>query len=209
MNHEAAVETLAAERYLLGDMPPDEREAFEAHFFECAECADEVRIGGVMTDGVRSGLLSPTARKRTTARLAWRPAIAIPWAAAAGFALLAGFESVHTGSHPVTAPLALAPMTLRPATRGDEAVVAAGPGGAVTLAVALPGGADGRVQYELRRGDALVAAGDAPAPSAGAPLLLMVPDGVLNPGDHCVLAVKNLRNADLTTEEYRFRVEGR
>jgi hypothetical protein len=45
MEHQAAVETHAVERYLLGEMPADEREAFEDHYFACVACAEEVRVG--------------------------------------------------------------------------------------------------------------------------------------------------------------------
>ncbi len=34
---------LAAERYMLNELPPDEREEFEAHFFDCADCAQQIR----------------------------------------------------------------------------------------------------------------------------------------------------------------------
>ena len=36
MNHVEAVKTLAIERYLLEEMTPEERDAFEEHFFSCA-----------------------------------------------------------------------------------------------------------------------------------------------------------------------------
>ena len=38
MNHETAIETLAVERYSLNEMTPEDREAFEAHYFECEDC---------------------------------------------------------------------------------------------------------------------------------------------------------------------------
>ena len=43
MDHSEAVELMATERYLLGELPAEQREAFEAHFFECYECALDVR----------------------------------------------------------------------------------------------------------------------------------------------------------------------
>ena len=208
MDHKTAVETMAAERYLLDEMNGDEREAFEEHFFECALCADVIRSGGLMRDGIRAGLITPRATARAATPLSWRPAIAIPWAAAAALAIVAGYESVHAPSASNGVPLALAPMTLRPASRGEDARVTAGPGGTVTLAVAVTA-ADGALQYELHRGDVRLASGEAAAPAVGAPLLLMIPAGILNAGDRCVLIVKKRRSADLTAEEYRFRVESR
>ena len=50
MDHRQAVETLALERYLLGEMADQERDAFEEHFFSCAECTEEARAGGALRD---------------------------------------------------------------------------------------------------------------------------------------------------------------
>jgi hypothetical protein len=55
MDHLQAMNTLAPERYLLGEMTEDERLEFEEHYFSCAECADDVRDGGLMCDGARAG----------------------------------------------------------------------------------------------------------------------------------------------------------
>ncbi len=39
MDHLHAQQTNAPERYLLGELPPDEAEDFELHYFECQQCA--------------------------------------------------------------------------------------------------------------------------------------------------------------------------
>src|SRR5262245_2814784 len=139
MEHQEAVATLAAERYLLGDMTSAERESFEAHFFECGECAADVHTGAVMREGVRSGLVKDLPAVEPARRFSWRPAILLPWAAAASFALLAGYQTLRPAAGPALGPLALAPVTLRPATRGEAPRVTPGPGGIVTLAVDLGG----------------------------------------------------------------------
>lgn len=43
MDHETAVQLEAAERYALGQLAPEERDAFEEHFFLCTVCAADVR----------------------------------------------------------------------------------------------------------------------------------------------------------------------
>src|ERR1700735_5433078 len=43
MDHSEAVQLMATERYLLGEMSTEQREAFEEHFFECYACALDVR----------------------------------------------------------------------------------------------------------------------------------------------------------------------
>jgi hypothetical protein len=45
MKHNEAQQQEAVERYLLNEMSDAEAEMFEAHFFDCAICAEEVRAG--------------------------------------------------------------------------------------------------------------------------------------------------------------------
>src|SRR3954465_7637824 len=45
MDHEQSINTHAAERYLLEELPPELREEFEQHYFDCPECAEEVLLG--------------------------------------------------------------------------------------------------------------------------------------------------------------------
>lgn len=218
MDHLQAVNTLASERYLLGEMTELEQHAFEDHYFDCPECADDVRLGGLMSDAARSGLLDAprvsTFQPRRPARQAWHRSVALPWAAAATLALLAGYQSlaVVPALRRQNGPQALSPVTLRPASRGQEAVVATPvAGGAVTLAVDVAGASpSGRLQYELRRADGTrVASGIVPAPQAGSPLLLLVPASLLAPAAHYALSVHDSMNSGLTVEDYGFTVEGR
>ncbi len=53
MDHSEAMRTCAAERYSLSEMDEAERDAFEAHFFDCAECADEVRTTSRFLDAAQ------------------------------------------------------------------------------------------------------------------------------------------------------------
>src|SRR5260221_1665908 len=53
MDHNEAVETQAPERYLLNEMAVEDREAFEEHFFGCAECAADLRAEAALVAGVR------------------------------------------------------------------------------------------------------------------------------------------------------------
>lgn len=45
MTHDNAVSSQAAERYVLGELTPSEREAFEGHYFDCAACFEQVEAG--------------------------------------------------------------------------------------------------------------------------------------------------------------------
>ena len=48
MEHTEAMEKMMAEQYLLGELLEEDRDAFEEHFFGCAECAAAVRDGAAL-----------------------------------------------------------------------------------------------------------------------------------------------------------------
>ena len=54
MTHQRAVESMASERYLLGEMSDEERDLFEEHYFECSECAEDIRAAERMRTAVRT-----------------------------------------------------------------------------------------------------------------------------------------------------------
>jgi hypothetical protein len=219
MDHLQAVNTLAIERYLLEEMPQEERESFEEHFFSCAECAEDARAAATMRDGAAAGLARTNAAPavdrgavlpfRPPSR-SWRSSVALPWAAAATLAIGLGYQTIQgpLTSGRVGESMALMPSTLRPASRGQEAVVSPGPKGAVTLAVDLGGAQfESSIKYELATAEGkTVASGEAQPPAAGAPLLLMLSGSTVKSTDHYVLTLKGER-PPLTLTPYRFRVK--
>ena len=76
MEHAEASETMAAERYLLGEMTPEDRDAFEEHFFGCAECAADVRDGANIRATIRTQKATRLAQPRRAAR-EWLAAAAV------------------------------------------------------------------------------------------------------------------------------------
>jgi len=54
MEHTQADETLAVERYLLGEMSSTEVEDFEEHIFACQECAEAVKSGAAFADNAHA-----------------------------------------------------------------------------------------------------------------------------------------------------------
>jgi hypothetical protein len=46
MSHQEAVQGMAVERYLLGEMKEEEQAAFEAHYLNCAVCLEAVTFAG-------------------------------------------------------------------------------------------------------------------------------------------------------------------
>src|SRR5689334_1851726 len=95
MTHAEATKTFASERYLLGEMSAQERDAFEDHFFSCTECAEDVRSGANMRDGVKAGLLPRgAAESRSPGRMGWRIPVLMPWAMAATLAGIVAYQSL-------------------------------------------------------------------------------------------------------------------
>ena len=53
-DHEQAMKVHAAERYVLDELSPEERDDFEEHYFMCVKCAEEVRIAAAFADNAKS-----------------------------------------------------------------------------------------------------------------------------------------------------------
>jgi hypothetical protein len=119
MTHHDAVRTLATERYLLEEMSDIERDAFEEHFFSCAECADDLRAAELMRSGAKDTFRKQTLAFRPRRQARWT--VVLPWAAAASLAVAVGYQSL--AGPRFGAALALEPVTLRPASRGANPVV--------------------------------------------------------------------------------------
>jgi hypothetical protein len=154
MEHELAVRNLAVECYLLGEMTPGEREAFEEHYFECAICGEDVRAAsrfladmkGVFEAGAAARTAGREAREPRSTLGSW-PAWLQPQLAAAAFVLLAAVAGVETLSTipglrrevaEANAPRIVKSQVLRPQTRGAATVLDAPAGGPVVLSFDLP-----------------------------------------------------------------------
>ena len=87
MDHSEAVRLQAAEKYLLGELSPELREQYEEHYFECEECASDLKAAAAFTDGARELFRKERSQREGRVHvggwLGWlRPAIAAPALAA-------------------------------------------------------------------------------------------------------------------------------
>ncbi len=93
MDHSEAIRIGAAEKYLLGELPPEQRDQFEEHYFSCQECAEEVRYSAVFADNARAILREEpamqTVLKPMPHRQGWLGWLKPAWALAAA-AILVG-----------------------------------------------------------------------------------------------------------------------
>jgi hypothetical protein len=221
MTHENAVETMAAERYLLDEMSELERHTFEEHFFDCSECAEEMRLGNRLRHDARGvfpdrapGRVLRTDEFSPRRRPMWVPPlkVAMPWAAAAVLALALTYQvgGPGTGSFGEDGVQALTTVPLRPASRGPVPTVPLPDGGSVVLAPDINTGTPGdRLTYRLAREDGTaIDSGAGTVPASGTPFLLLVPAERLRAGEQFVLSVISGDNT-APPAEYRFNVAAR
>ena len=84
MTHQDIELNEVIERYVLNKLSPDERRAFQEHFFECDECFEQAKVSTRFIAGVRaesaSGVFAPNRRQDKSGSSFWqvlRPAFAL------------------------------------------------------------------------------------------------------------------------------------
>lgn len=146
MDHSDAVRLMATEQYVLGELSSEMRDAFEEHFFDCQECALDVRATAAFIDEAKQSLAAPVyspavvAPKTTPERRQWfswwKPAFSAP--AFAALLIVFGYQNFATipslrsaARQPRLAPW----ITLHVGTRGGAplSVIADHKSGAVLL----------------------------------------------------------------------------
>jgi hypothetical protein len=157
---------------------------------------------------------SPRSQVPSPAFQAPRLPTAVPWAAAAMFALAASYQAlwvVPSLRHQIIGPSVLSPVTLRGATRGTEPTLTRPTTGVIALAVDLAGVAAGAgLTYDLRAAEGVsVASGTAVAPPPGTPLLLLIPASTLNADGRYTLSVGTSGAPGSASLDYRFTITER
>lgn len=212
MTHQDAIDTHAGERYLLNEMPELERYAFEEHFFECEVCAEDMRVANQLRQEASTVFAGAPATRAATRPARWRLAVmTLPWAAAAVLAIGVVY-GVQRAPGFGDATHVLAPVALRPATRGAVPTVTLPAGhGVVSLALEVNmAEASAPLTYSLGRDDggAEIASGRADAPAPGMLLIIVVPASRLSPGASHVIRVGR-PDSQVPPLEYRFTVAAR
>jgi hypothetical protein len=211
MDHSQALQQMATERYLLNELTPDAREAFEAHLFDCPECALDLRAGAAfvveaksqlpeLTHGLPVPAPSPSRQPKVKREwwLGWlQPAFAAP--AFATLLLVIGYQNLVT--FPALRASAdqprLLPWTpLHGAMRGDaQLTVTADRRHGVALPIDLPPqpsmGAYASYSFDLYDPQGKLAwTGSAAAPADDAAesqrLSLVIPGAMLNNGAYTI-----------------------
>jgi len=230
MNHAEAVKEMAAERYLLDELTPDTRDAFEEHMFDCQECALDVRAGAVFVDEAKTQLpkltvglgaspaIAPPVQKRNRWLAWWQPFIAAPVFAA--LLIVVGYQNMVTfpalrseTSQPRIVPTA----PLYGATRGGTQVTfTADRTHGIALPVDLPVdpamGSFASYSFELYDPDGKLVwtgslAAPAQTPRSDLQLSVVVPGAMLRNGSYSMAISGVGTNGDKTAmERYAFDV---
>jgi hypothetical protein len=149
MDHNEAIQQIMVEKYLLDELSPESREEFEAHFFECRECAEDLRAGAVLIENFKLALAQETAEKppvpeRFGARSGWlawlRPALLVPTLAVLAAVIV--YQNLVTYPElkmAANAPQVLPWASVSVSSRGASApVITARPGEGFLLFVNVP-----------------------------------------------------------------------
>jgi anti-sigma factor RsiW len=162
MDHETSIKTHAAERYLLGELTPPEREAFEQHYFDCSECAESVRLGFQFGENVGAEFAAspPEKREEPVKARSWldwfRPVFLVPATACLAAAMVyqnaVQIPGLRARLSRMEKPLLLSSVVLAPSSRAAVPVIeipAAAAFTQLTLAVG-PVRAAERYEWSLR-----------------------------------------------------------
>jgi hypothetical protein len=203
MDHEVASTTHAVERYLLGEMPTTERDAFEEHYFACPECAEEIRSASATVRDMKHVLrdLKSTRKTSSPGWLSWlKPQVMVPAFAALSLALVVGYQNA------VVMPDLKAPRSMGAPIILDGLTRAAGPtlrtGDPLRFTTAIEPGGGERVFVELMRDSGTVArSGDVAAPQPGKPLDVYFP-GTLAAGRYTLVVRDRPRGKELARSSF-------
>jgi hypothetical protein len=198
LDHLHALQTNAAERYLLGELPADEAEDFELHYFECQQCALSVETGELFIAGLRAhgdepGTQKPASQVRrpgpgfleSVAAFWHRPWFAFPvMAALAVVAIYQNAVEIPGLRRVLYTARALPAVQLIGVSRGEEPVLNIPQGSpfAELKADVPPGEPFKQYACVLTRNGREVSETPSPAPADGQPVTIQVPVAQLEPG---------------------------
>jgi hypothetical protein len=226
MTHDLAITNQTATRYLLGELSPAERDAFEEHYFCCTDCAEEVRAGAMLRANAKAvhaetSAVAPSREIRESwwnRVFAWRGPVLAPYAIAAGLAVLTAWQGllVIPGLRSAAEPQLVASAALRATVRGSDQTVVV-PKAARFFEVTLDVDSNARVaawECDIVRGNGSpMFTVHAPAgPVQPASLSLLLPAARFEPGEYVVVLRGRSEGAAASPVEFdrfKFLIERR
>jgi len=222
LDHLKATKRNVADRYVLGELSRAQREDFEEHYFECVDCAEDVRAFLAISSNSRSVLVDvpdcevPAPGLRSTrlgwfqALRSWRPPAI--YAMAPALAMLAltivtTYQSITLRSQLVAQ--AVPQFALRPDTRGDESEISIRKQGHFVMLTADVPGAPRETKWKIRGVGSQIPLmeGTAPGPVPGSSLSILIPAPKLSTGQYVLVLCPDGTSQEITPEVlYRFRM---
>jgi Putative zinc-finger len=108
MEHHEAKRLMAVEKYLLDELPPQVRDEFEEHYFDCDECTTDLRATAAFLDAAKREFKNESAsahavgpvlvaQKKSRFAVLWRPALVLT--ALAASLLVIAYQNVTVYPH--------------------------------------------------------------------------------------------------------------
>ncbi len=102
MDHNEAIQLQAAVKYVLGELSQVQRDGYEEHYFDCAECAVDIKalatFAGTAREVLRQEKANQLAKEAVPARRGWlgwfQPIVAVP--AFAALLLIIAYQNTVT-----------------------------------------------------------------------------------------------------------------
>lgn len=223
MDHNLVIENKTAERYLLGELTDAERDAYEEHYFECSECAEELLCGSefmMYAREVEQEMVRETKVRTIFARTPWlRPlAMAACGVLAVGLALgtykgIVTQRAMSAMKDGASAQIVYASVVLGPSRSAEDKPLPANK--TFQLRFVIPPGS-----YKAYRTAVI-----GPSPSitesfprevkadeAKSPISFVITAGALKPGDYAIeiLGVKDdstLDKGNVTSLPFRLEIQ--
>ena len=140
MDHETAEKTEAADRYLLNEFTPEECIEFEAHYFDCAICADRIRTGSAFINTVKDVMgaesvpgaaAAPAKIRRQSFWQSWlnprlNLGVLTPSLVALGLMIVVGYQNLVTLPD-LEKPQLLSSVVIAPAARAETQTIRTDP----------------------------------------------------------------------------------
>ena len=210
MDHEVVVREKVTEKYLLDELVPDVRDEFEEHFFDCPECALDVRAGSAFIEKAKRVLAETRVAEPAASvpvKPGWpgwlRPVYTVPVLALLlafiGYQNLITYPSLRQAQN---RPQVLPWASVNIGTWGASGpVITTAPGEGFLLFVRIPpGGGYARYVAELHDPDGKLAwSVTIPGASAQDQWSIHVPGADRQAGD-CTLAVRGISTAGESKE---------
>jgi hypothetical protein len=104
MDHHQATQLAAVDKYLLDELPPELRDAFEEHYFDCQDCATDLRASAGFIDAARREFkLNPLEKSApvpgSKSRLVSLWPSVLVWSALAASLLVIAYQNVVVYPH--------------------------------------------------------------------------------------------------------------